>query len=212
MGCPLQTSYLLCLHHSWGICASPISSLVIFEREFFIGCKLERGRNSRPHVHVEQSTTMGKTHVRDAQIRTTTFYKSTRKACDPCRLRKVRCGGSEPCDSCLQRSTRCTYLHVPKKKEPQGKTRKHHCSCPNAEETDSDRRSESDSHSRASQENTESNMSPDPRPPRYESELGIQEETSIATEHTGFSIPFVAEPDIDEVRFSFDASLFHVLI
>lgn len=31
------------------------------------------------------------------------------KACEPCRRRKIRCNGSQPCNTCLHRPDQCTY-------------------------------------------------------------------------------------------------------
>ncbi|KNE54290.1 hypothetical protein AMAG_00277 [Allomyces macrogynus ATCC 38327] len=38
-------------------------------------------------------------------------------ACDPCRSRKVKCDGQQPCASCRRSSYPCTYLNPPKRRQ-----------------------------------------------------------------------------------------------
>lgn len=46
--------------------------------------------------------------------------KPTRRACDCCRKRKVRCDNEDPCGPCKKASIRCAYLQAAKKKGPKG--------------------------------------------------------------------------------------------
>ncbi|KAF1992682.1 hypothetical protein P154DRAFT_528297 [Amniculicola lignicola CBS 123094] len=55
--------------------------------------------------------------------RNTAPRKGTRKACDPCSVRKVRCDGSQPCARCLAASWDCTYLKTHGKSGPKGPRR-----------------------------------------------------------------------------------------
>src|SRR5436190_10843553 len=45
---------------------------------------------------------------------------NTKQACDPCRRRKVRCDGTQPCLHCTKAYLRCTFLNKPQKKGRQG--------------------------------------------------------------------------------------------
>src|SRR6187402_3953771 len=38
--------------------------------------------------------------------------------CDQCRLRRVRCTGSLPCDKCIRAGLHCKYEYVPKRRGP----------------------------------------------------------------------------------------------
>ena len=49
--------------------------------------------------------------------------KGTRRACDPCSVRKVRCDGNQPCSRCEAASWECTYLKTPGKSGPKGPRR-----------------------------------------------------------------------------------------
>jgi len=49
---------------------------------------------------------------------------STKRACDSCHRRKIRCVGVPPCDSCRQSDLECTFNSVPKKKGPSGRRAK----------------------------------------------------------------------------------------
>ncbi|KAF2261348.1 hypothetical protein CC78DRAFT_500227 [Lojkania enalia] len=49
--------------------------------------------------------------------------KGTRRACDPCSVRKVRCDGNKPCSRCLAASWACTYLKTHGKSGPKGPRR-----------------------------------------------------------------------------------------
>lgn len=49
--------------------------------------------------------------------------KGTRRACDPCSVRKVRCDGDQPCSRCLATSWDCTYLKTHGKSGPKGPRR-----------------------------------------------------------------------------------------
>lgn len=43
----------------------------------------------------------------------------TKQACDACKIRKIRCGGGQPCWSCLGATIKCTYVRVPRRRGPQ---------------------------------------------------------------------------------------------
>ncbi|KAL8748365.1 MAG: hypothetical protein Q9184_007356, partial [Pyrenodesmia sp. 2 TL-2023] len=45
---------------------------------------------------------------------------STKRACDACHRRKVRCNGQQSCGNCLQAGLACTYDAIPQKKGPKG--------------------------------------------------------------------------------------------
>lgn len=49
--------------------------------------------------------------------------KGTRRACDPCSVRKVRCDGNSPCSRCVAASWDCTYLKTHGKSGPKGPRR-----------------------------------------------------------------------------------------
>lgn len=49
------------------------------------------------------------------------IYSATRRACDGCRSRKIRCDSLQPCSNCRRYSLSCLYLHVPKKSGPRRK-------------------------------------------------------------------------------------------
>ena len=50
------------------------------------------------------------------------IYRATRRACDCCRVRKIRCDSLQPCNNCRKSWQPCLYLHVPKKSGPRGKS------------------------------------------------------------------------------------------
>ncbi|RAL16961.1 Zn(II)2Cys6 transcription factor [Aspergillus homomorphus CBS 101889] len=43
----------------------------------------------------------------------------TKKACDGCKIRKIRCGGGQPCQSCSNARIKCTYIRVQQPRGPQ---------------------------------------------------------------------------------------------
>jgi hypothetical protein len=49
--------------------------------------------------------------------------KGTRRACDPCSVRKVRCDGNQPCSRCEAANWECTYLKTHGKSGPKGPRR-----------------------------------------------------------------------------------------
>ncbi|KAK7179848.1 C6 transcription factor [Paraphaeosphaeria sporulosa] len=49
--------------------------------------------------------------------------KGTRRACDPCSVRKVRCDGNQPCARCQTANWDCTYLKTHGKSGPKGPRR-----------------------------------------------------------------------------------------
>ncbi|OJJ46643.1 hypothetical protein ASPZODRAFT_132740 [Penicilliopsis zonata CBS 506.65] len=44
---------------------------------------------------------------------------STKRACDGCKIRKVRCGGGQPCRSCLNAGLQCTFIRIQQQRGPQ---------------------------------------------------------------------------------------------
>ena len=44
----------------------------------------------------------------------------TKRACDACHRRKVRCNGQNPCGNCSHAALACTYESIPQKKGPKG--------------------------------------------------------------------------------------------
>lgn len=52
-----------------------------------------------------------------------TSRKGTRRACDPCSVRKVRCDGEQPCARCRTASYDCTYHKIHGKSGPKGPRR-----------------------------------------------------------------------------------------
>ncbi|KAF1846514.1 uncharacterized protein K460DRAFT_406715 [Cucurbitaria berberidis CBS 394.84] len=54
---------------------------------------------------------------------TTAPRKGTRRACDPCAVRKIRCDGNQPCSRCEAASWECTYLKTHGKSGPKGPRR-----------------------------------------------------------------------------------------
>ncbi|KAL3467003.1 fungal-specific transcription factor domain-containing protein [Aspergillus heterothallicus] len=43
----------------------------------------------------------------------------TKKACDGCKIRKIRCGGGHPCRPCMNARIQCTYIRVHQSRGPQ---------------------------------------------------------------------------------------------
>ncbi|CEL11304.1 hypothetical protein ASPCAL14407 [Aspergillus calidoustus] len=43
----------------------------------------------------------------------------TKKACDGCKIRKIRCGGGHPCRPCMNARLQCTYIRVHQARGPQ---------------------------------------------------------------------------------------------
>lgn len=43
----------------------------------------------------------------------------TKKACDGCKIRKIKCGGGQPCQSCFNARIKCTYIRVQQPRGPQ---------------------------------------------------------------------------------------------
>ncbi|GFF78609.1 probable sucrose utilization protein SUC1 [Aspergillus udagawae] len=43
----------------------------------------------------------------------------TKRACDGCKIRKIRCGGGQPCQACTNSRIRCTYIRVQQPRGPQ---------------------------------------------------------------------------------------------
>ncbi|KAH1424519.1 hypothetical protein KXV70_000279 [Aspergillus fumigatus] len=43
----------------------------------------------------------------------------TKRACDGCKIRKIRCGGGQPCVACTNSRIRCTYIRVQQPRGPQ---------------------------------------------------------------------------------------------
>lgn len=43
----------------------------------------------------------------------------TKRACDGCKIRKIRCGGGHPCKACTNARIKCTYIRVQQPRGPQ---------------------------------------------------------------------------------------------
>ncbi|KAF4212529.1 hypothetical protein CNMCM8980_009441 [Aspergillus fumigatiaffinis] len=43
----------------------------------------------------------------------------TKRACDACKIRKIRCGGGQPCQACTNSRIKCTYIRVQQPRGPQ---------------------------------------------------------------------------------------------
>ncbi|GIJ83323.1 hypothetical protein Asppvi_002142 [Aspergillus pseudoviridinutans] len=43
----------------------------------------------------------------------------TKRACDGCKIRKIRCGGGQPCQACTNSRIKCTYIRVQQPRGPQ---------------------------------------------------------------------------------------------
>ena len=43
----------------------------------------------------------------------------TKRACDGCKIRKIRCGGGHPCKACTNARLKCTYIRVQQTRGPQ---------------------------------------------------------------------------------------------
>lgn len=43
----------------------------------------------------------------------------TKRACDGCKIRKIRCGGGQPCKACMNARIKCTYVRVQQQRGPQ---------------------------------------------------------------------------------------------
>ncbi|EAU34148.1 conserved hypothetical protein [Aspergillus terreus NIH2624] len=44
---------------------------------------------------------------------------ATKRACDGCKIRKIRCGGGHPCPACTHARIKCTYIRVQQPRGPQ---------------------------------------------------------------------------------------------
>lgn len=76
--------------------------------------------------------------------------KGTRRACDPCSVRKVRCDGAQPCSRCAAASWDCTYLKTHGKSGPKGPRRTTEAAIRKLQERSKSRLEESRSNSDAS--------------------------------------------------------------
>lgn len=77
----------------------------------------DRGNgNGRGHGHVHGHTPASNEGTPIPPPHTS----ATKRACDCCRKRKVKCDGTDPCGPCKKASIRCAYLQPPKKKGPKG--------------------------------------------------------------------------------------------
>lgn len=76
--------------------------------------------------------------------------KGTRRACDPCSVRKVRCDGNQPCSRCEAASWECTYLKTHGKSGPKGPRRTTEAAIRRLQERSKSSQSESRSNSEAS--------------------------------------------------------------
>lgn len=76
--------------------------------------------------------------------------KGTRRACDPCSVRKVRCDGNQPCSRCEAASWECTYLKTHGKSGPKGPRRTTEAAIRRLQERSKSSQDESRSNSEAS--------------------------------------------------------------
>jgi hypothetical protein len=76
--------------------------------------------------------------------------KGTRRACDPCSIRKVRCDGNLPCSRCEMAIWDCTYLKTHGKSGPKGPRRTTEAAIRRMQERNKSSRDESRSNSEAS--------------------------------------------------------------
>ncbi|KAF2855748.1 hypothetical protein T440DRAFT_162217 [Plenodomus tracheiphilus IPT5] len=76
--------------------------------------------------------------------------KGTRRACDPCSVRKVRCDGNQPCSRCEAASWECTYLKTHGKSGPKGPRRTTEAAIRRLQERSKSSHDESRSNSEAS--------------------------------------------------------------
>jgi len=79
-----------------------------------------------------------------------TSRKGTRRACDPCSVRKVRCDGNQPCSRCEAASWECTYLKTHGKSGPKGPRRTTEAAIRRLQERSKSTHGEARSHSDAS--------------------------------------------------------------
>lgn len=75
--------------------------------------------------------------------------KGTRRACDPCSVRKVRCDGNQPCSRCEAASWECTYLKTHGKSGPKGPRRTTEAAIRRLQERSKSTHGEARSHSEA---------------------------------------------------------------
>lgn len=59
-------------------------------------------------------------HRKDMSDSSASSTPATKRACDCCHKRKVKCIGDQPCRNCIAAQLECTYLAVPQKKGPKG--------------------------------------------------------------------------------------------
>jgi hypothetical protein len=101
--------------------------------------------------------------------------KGTRRACDPCSVRKVKCDGEQPCSRCVAASWDCTYLKTHGKSGPKGPRRTTEAAIRRLQQRSrSDLGSTTRSESDASIEGSPATVDgppPDPLPPRSEPSL-----------------------------------------
>ncbi|KAJ4368382.1 hypothetical protein N0V83_006739 [Neocucurbitaria cava] len=76
--------------------------------------------------------------------------KGTRRACDPCAVRKIRCDGKTPCSRCEAASWECTYLKTHGKSGPKGPRRTTEAAIRRLQESSKSSHDESRSNSEAS--------------------------------------------------------------
>jgi hypothetical protein len=114
--------------------------------------------------------------------------KGTRRACDPCSVRKVRCDGNQPCARCEAASWDCTYLKTHGKSGPKGPRSTTEAAIRRLQERSKSGLGDSRSNSEASFEAT----SPSPTDPSYFDGLP----TISNTEQDGTTWPDVSSPPL----------------
>ncbi|KAH7088829.1 hypothetical protein FB567DRAFT_318879 [Paraphoma chrysanthemicola] len=101
--------------------------------------------------------------------------KGTRRACDPCSVRKVRCDGNQPCSRCEAASWECTYLKTHGKSGPKGPRRTTEAAIRRLQERSKSNQDESRSNSEASYEATSPSPTEfpyiDPLPPLSDADV-----------------------------------------
>ncbi|KAA6386229.1 MAG: hypothetical protein EZS28_018243, partial [Streblomastix strix] len=86
--------------------------------------------NTNRDPNIQQSPDLGvivhlhRVATSSPPIQSTSLSQSNSKACDACRMRKIRCDGVQPCSACLSRKDTCTFDMPVKKRGPNGKKKR----------------------------------------------------------------------------------------